>query len=154
MVSDKYEVSQNNFVLSTDRNRMDVDVVCKYLHDEAYWCKGIPRDVAERSIQNSLCFGIYHGVEQVGFARVISDFATFAYLGDVFVLPAYRGQGLSKWMMECIMGHPLLQGLRKFQLVTRDAHGLYEKYGFTRIVEPERHMEKTVPANQLYGRDD
>lgn len=151
MVVDKYEVTQGEFVISTDRNRIDIDVVYHYLHDDAYWCLGIPREVVERSIENSLCFGIYRDTEQVGFARMITDYATFAYLGDVFVLPKSRGQGLSKWMMECIMAHPGLQGIRRFHLLTRDAHGLYEKSGFARVAEPGRHMEKFVPSHLRCG---
>lgn len=104
----------------------------------------------ERSIRNSLCFGVYHGQEMVGFARVISDYATFAYLGDVFVLPEHRGKGLSKRMMEVISNHPNLQGLRRFYLVTRDAHGLYSQFGFRVVEEPERHMEKVVSTSVLY----
>ena len=152
-MSDTFEASQGNFVISTDPHRLDVDGVYHYLHNEAYWCQGIPRDVVERSIHNSLCFGVYDGSTQVGFARVVSDFATFAYLGDVFILPPYRGQGLSKWLMKCIMAHPMLQNLRRFQLVTKDAHGLYHQYGFTRLAEPARHMEKIVPATILYRQD-
>ena len=148
MVVESYEVVQGEFVVSTDRKRIDIDAVYHYLHDEAYWSQGIPREIVERSIENSLCFGIYRDGEQVGFARMITDYATFAYLADVFVLAPYRGQGLSKWMMECIMAHPGLQGIRRFHLLTRDAHGLYEKSGFVPVAEPGRHMEKYVPVDQ------
>jgi GNAT superfamily N-acetyltransferase len=114
-----------------------------------YWAKGIPQEVVARSIEHSLCFGIYHEVgatlRQVGFARVISDFATIAYLGDVFVLEPYRGRGLSKWMMECITQHPQLQGLRRWILLTRDAHALYEKFGFRPLRAPDRYMELHRP---------
>jgi GNAT superfamily N-acetyltransferase len=142
-------------VISTDRARLDLDVIHGFLTN-CYWAKGISWEVVERSIEHSLCFGIYHevgekspllakparsGAHQVGFARVISDFATIAYLGDVFVLESHRGCGLSKWMMECIMQHPRLQGLRRWILLTRDAHGLYAKSGFTPVRSPERYME-------------
>ena len=116
-------------MLSTDRERLDLDVIHGFL-TECYWAKGISREIVARSMENSLCFGIYSRNQQVGFARVISDFATYAYIADVFVLDAYRGRGLGKWLMECIMQHPRLQGLRRWSLVTDDAHGLYAKFGF------------------------
>lgn len=147
-----YEITNGQYTILTDPARIDMNVVYEYLHNEAYWGKGIPRDVVERSIRNSLCFGVYHGQEMVGFARVISDYATFAYFGDVFVLPAHRGQGLSKRLMEAITEHPDLQGLRRFHLVTRDAHGLYSQFGFRAAEEPSRHMERVTPASVLYGK--
>jgi GNAT superfamily N-acetyltransferase len=130
---------RGEFLISTDPARLDLDVIHGFLTN-CYWAKGIPKDVVVRSIEHSLCFGIYDssGV-QVGFARVISDFATIAYLGDVFVLASHRGRGLSKWMMECIMQHPRLQGLRRWLLLTRDAHGLYTNFGFTPVKAPERY---------------
>jgi len=149
------EWRRGEFLISTDRVRLDLDIIHGFL-TECYWAKGIPRDVVARSIEHSLCFGIYHevgekspllpesernGTRQVGFARVISDFATIAYLGDVFVLDAYRGRGLSKWMMECIVRDPRLQGLRRWILLTRDAHGLYSKFGFKQLQAPDRYME-------------
>jgi len=130
-----------DFLISTERARLDLDVIHGFLTN-CYWAKGIPREIVTRSIQHSLCFGIYDGRgAQVGFARVISDFATFAYLGDVFVLEPYRGRGLSKWLMQCIMQHPALQGLRRWILLTRDSHGLYSQFGFTPLRAPERYME-------------
>jgi GNAT superfamily N-acetyltransferase len=133
------------FVLSTDPARLDLDVIHGFLTN-CYWAKGIPREIVARSMENSLCFGIYDGSgAQVGFARVVSDFATVAYLGDVFVLETHRGQGLSKWMMECIMQHPALQNLRRWILLTRDAHGLYRQSGFAPIAAPERYMELHNP---------
>jgi len=109
---------------------------------KCYWAHGIPREVVARSIEHALCFGIYDGEgAQVGFARVISDFATIAYLGDVFVLEKHRGRGLGKWLMECIVQHPALQNLRRWILTTRDAHGLYSQFGFTPVTAPERYME-------------
>lgn len=132
---------RGNFLLSTDRALVDVNVVHAFL-TEAYWCAGIPRETVERAIRNSLCFAVFDGQRQVGFARVISDFATYAYLADVFVIEEYRGRGLSSWLMECIVAHPDLQGLRRWTLATRDAHGLYAKYGFTPLEAPDRFMER------------
>ena len=140
---------KGEFAVSTDRNRVDVASVHAFL-TTSYWAKGIPRETVERSIENSLCFGVYRGGEQVGFARIISDFATYAYLADVYVLEAYRGLGLSKWLMECIVSHPALHGLRRWTLATRDAHGLYAKFGFTPLVAPDRWMERHNPA--VYAR--
>lgn len=123
-------------------DRMDVDVVHRYLSEESYWAKGITRELVARSIEHSLCFGAFEGDVQVGFARVITDYATFAYLADVFVLESYRGRGVSKQIMAAIVAHPRLQGLRRWHLVTRDAHGLYEQFGFEALDAPERHMMK------------
>jgi GNAT superfamily N-acetyltransferase len=132
--------SKGDYEISTDPSCVDIEVVHGFLTN-SYWANGIPIETVRLSIENSLCFGIYHGKQQVGFARVISDRATFAYLADVFVLPAYRGRGLSRWLMECILGHPDLQGLRRWMLATQDAHGLYTKFGFNGIQSPERWME-------------
>ena len=132
--------SNGDFEVSTDPARIDLSMVHGFLTD-CYWAKGIPAETVKRSIENSICFGVYHGRQQVGFARIISDCATFAYLADVFILPAYRGRGLSRWLMECIVAHPELQGLRRWMLATQDAHGLYAKFGFTAIRSPERWME-------------
>lgn len=146
------EHRRGEYSISTDPARIDLDVVHNYLTN-CYWAKGIPRDVVARSIEHSLCFGIYHGSEgQVGFARVISDFATIAYLGDVFVLEAHRGQGLSKWLMECITRHPALQGLRRWILLTRDAHGLYSQFGFTPLKSAEPYMELHRPDVYKLGK--
>ena len=134
------EYRRGEFVISSDRARIDLDSTHAFL-TACYWAKGIPRDVVARSIEHSLCFGIYNGMEQVGFARVISDYATYAYIGDVFVLEPYRGQGLGKWLMQCIMQHPTLQGLRRWSLATRDAHGLYTQFGFTSLKAPGMWME-------------
>lgn len=138
------EWRQGQFIVSTDRSRIDLDVVHGYLRD-SYWAKGMPRQVLERGIENSLTFGVYDGTRQAGFARVITDLATYAYLSDVFVLEEYRGRGLSKWMMECILAHPELQGLRRFALFTRDASGLYERYGFGPARSPSVYLERWVP---------
>jgi len=138
------EHRRGEFLISTERARLDLEVIHGFLTN-CYWAKGIPRDVVARSIEHSLCFGLYDGGAQVGFARVISDFATIAYLGDVFVLEPYRARGLSKWLMECVVRHPALQGLRRWILLTRDAHGLYSQFGFTPLKSPERYMELHRP---------
>jgi GNAT superfamily N-acetyltransferase len=143
------EHRRGEFVISTDRRRLSLDVVHDFLTN-CYWAKGISREIVARSIEHSLCFGMYDNGKQVGFARVISDFATIAYLGDVFVLESHRGRGLSKWLMECITQHPALQNLRRWVLLTRDAHDLYSKYGFTPLRAAERYMERHDPT--VYGR--
>jgi GNAT superfamily N-acetyltransferase len=132
---------RGDYELSTDRQRIDVGVVHAFL-TQSYWSPGIPREIVERAIANSLCFGVYCNGKQVGFARVITDQATFGYLADVFILEAHRGKGLSKWVMEFIMQHEALQGIRRFMLVTRDAHGLYEGFGFAGLANPARVMER------------
>ena len=139
------EYRRDEFVISTDRERLSLDVIHNFLTN-CYWAKGIPRNVVAQSIEHSLCFGIYDGSgAQIGFARVVSDFATVAYLGDVFVLESHRGRGLSKWLMQCVMEHPALQNLRRWILLTRDAHALYSKFGFTPVKAPERYMELHQP---------
>jgi len=138
------EHRRGEFLLSTDPQLVDLDVVYGFL-TECYWAKGIPRNTVARSIENSLCFGIYTCGQQVAFARVITDFATYAYIGDVFVLESFRGRGLSKWLMECIMHHPRLQGLRRWSLATRDAHDLYAPFGFRPLASPEKYMELHDP---------
>jgi len=135
--------------ISTDPARVDTSAVHSFL-TASYWAEGVPLAVVERSIRNSLCFGVYRGGEQAGFARVITDRATFAYLADVYVLPAFRGRGVAKWLMECILAHPDLQGLRRWSLITRDAHGLYQAFGFQPLRAPERWMEKHDP--DVYAR--
>ncbi|MGA3038046.1 MAG: GNAT family N-acetyltransferase [Vulcanimicrobiaceae bacterium] len=133
--------SRDGYTISTDQAKLNVDAVFNYLSKESYWATGIPRDVAERSLRNSLCFGLYRDEVQAGFTRVVTDYATMAYIGDVYVLPEHRGHGLSKWMMECVLAHPELQHLRRWILVTRDAHELYRKFGFTNLKRPEGYME-------------
>lgn len=139
-----YEVTQNQYSISTDKSKLDVSVIHGYLSNESYWAKNIPLEIVKRSIEGSLCFGLYVSEnsisKQVGFARVITDCATFAYLADVFVLPSYRGNGLSKWLMKIIMDCPHLQGLRRWLLATQDAHGLYLQFGFLPLDKPERIM--------------
>lgn len=130
------------YFISTDKSKLDISMVHSYLSGESYWAKGIPEETLRRSIEHSICFGVYSGNNQVGFARIVSDCATFAYLADVFIRPANRGRGLSKMLMDTIIAHPELQGLRRWLLGTADAHGLYAKYGFTPLAKPERMMEK------------
>lgn len=152
MKPDHTEYRRGEYVISADAARLDLDVIHEFLTN-CYWAKGIPRDVVARSIEHSLCFGIYDSSgAQVGFARVISDLATVAYLGDVFVLEAHRGRGLSKWMMECITQHPALQGLRRWILLTRDAHALYAKFGFTPLKAADRYMELHRPDVYEIGK--
>ena len=146
-MNNHYTVTKENYLISTNASKLDIDVIYHYLCEESYWANGIPRAVVEKSIANSLCFGLYYNNEQVGFARVITDKATFAYLGDVFILHEHRGKGLSKWLMQTIHAHPELQGLRRWLLGTRDAHGLYEQVGWTRFNEDvsKRFMQKHNP---------
>jgi GNAT superfamily N-acetyltransferase len=140
-----FQRDRGGFVVSTDRRRFDLNVIHDFLTN-CYWAKGISRETVARSIEHALCFGVYDGSgAQVGFARVVSDFATVAYLGDVFVVETHRGRGLSKFMMESIMQHPALQGLRRWILLTRDAHGLYKQFGFTPLASADRYMELHRP---------
>ena len=134
------EYRRDSFTISTDPARLDADAIHAFL-TRSYWAEGIPKDIVARALQHALCFGVYDGVKQIGLARVISDYATYAYLADVYVLEDYRGQGLGKWLMTCVMSHPDLQGLRRWSLATRDAHGLYRQYGFAELARPERWME-------------
>ena len=136
---------KKGFIISTDNNLLDFDIIHGYLATESYWGKGMPADKLEKAIANSLCFGIYKNNRQAGFARVVTDKATFAYLCDVFVLEDFKGIGLSKWMMQTIMAHPDLQELRRWSLATADAHGLYKQFGFTEINNPERWMQIFKP---------
>ena len=137
-------MKQTDYSISTDTSRFDIDLIFRFL-TTCYWAEGIPRDVVEKSIRNSLCFGVFDGEKQVGFARVITDRATYAYIGDVFILESHRGRGLGKQLMQVIMEHPELQGLRRWSLVTRDAHALYEQFGFTALAHPQRYMERHDP---------
>jgi ribosomal protein S18 acetylase RimI-like enzyme len=141
----RYERHREGFSVSTDPARLDLDAVHAFL-SSSYWAEGIPRDLLARALRNSLCFGLYEGERQVGLARVITDGATFAYLCDVYVLPEWRGRGLGVWLMEAVMEHPDLQGLRRFSLVTRDAHALYRRFGFEEIANPGSHMEIARPG--------
>ena len=129
-----------NYSISTDKSRLDIPYVHQFL-STSYWAENIPIEIVRRSIQGSLCFGVYDDAKQIGFARIISDLATFAYLADVFIDEKYRGQGLSKKLMETILAHPDLQGLRRFMLATRDAHDLYHQYGFVPLTKVDRWMQ-------------
>lgn len=140
------------YTISTDADRLDRDMIHRFLSEEAYWSPGIPRAVVEASIDNSLCFGLYHDAEhashdaeQVGFARIVTDRATFALVADVFVLEPHRGKGLSKRLMREVVRHPDLQGLRRLLLLTSDAHSLYAQFGFTEIGNAWRFMEVLRP---------
>ncbi|MED1866034.1 GNAT family N-acetyltransferase [Fictibacillus nanhaiensis] len=145
--------TKEGFSISTNKEFLDIDLIFHFLSLDAYWSKGIPKETVIKSIMNThLCFGVYkgelgkHSVEQVGFARVITDLATYAYLCDVFVKPDYRGLGLSKWLMNIITAYPELQGIRRFMLATNDAHLLYQKFGFEQINNPELFMQKVHKA--------
>ncbi len=139
------EWQNGEFTVSTDRERLQIDVVHKYLSKESYWASERTFEQTVTAIKNSLPFGVYKGENQIGFARVVTDYATFAYLGDVFVLSEYQGSGLGKTLMKAIVEHPDLQNLRRWILATKDAHTLYEKYEFSALRHPERWMEKTAP---------
>ncbi|MFN7888970.1 MAG: GNAT family N-acetyltransferase [Pirellula sp.] len=132
------------YSISCDRDKLDLGVVHGFL-STSYWSPSLPIEVLRRAIAGSLCFGLYHGNAQVGFARVVTDKATFAYLCDVFVLEEHRGKKLGRWLMESVASHPDLQGLRRFVLVTRDAHGLYDQFGFRPLSRPEGYMELHRP---------
>ena len=131
-------------VVDTNLERIDFECVHSFLR-ESYWAKGVPAETLRRAIAGSLCFGLYEGERQIGFARVVSDFATFAYLADVFVVESHRGRGLARRLMDAVDAHPRLQGLRRWMLVTRDAHGLYARYGFTPLAAADRVMERHAP---------
>ena len=141
---------EGGFEVSTDRGRLDLPVIAGFLR-EAYWSEGVPAEIVERSIEGSLPFGLYDpDGAQAGFARVVSDRAVFAYLGDVFVLPAYRGRGLGVALVECVLAHPELQGLRRWHLATADAHELYRRFGFAEPPRPELHMFRDRAPADLY----
>jgi GNAT superfamily N-acetyltransferase len=135
----------DDYMISTDKSRLDLSFIYHFLSTQAYWCLNIPMDTVMRSVDNSLCFGVYLGEQQVGFARIISDYATIAYLGDVFVVPEHRGKGLSKRLISEIMSHPDLQGLRRWILLTGDAHGLYHQFGWKPVARPDLYMEIANP---------
>jgi GNAT superfamily N-acetyltransferase len=139
-----YAVRRGNHEIATAQERLDLDVIHAYLVD-SYWSPGIPRAIVERAVRGSLAFGLYDRDAQIGFARVVTDGATFAYLADVFVLPAHRGGGLGRWLVESVLAHPALTGLRRFLLATRDAHSLYARFGFAPLMRPDRMMEISRP---------
>jgi GNAT superfamily N-acetyltransferase len=139
------QLTKGQYSISTDPRRLDVKAIHAFL-SLSFWAEGIPRALVEKSIANSLNFGLFDDGAQVGFARVVTDRATYAYLCDVYVLESHRGRGLGKWLIETVMAHPDLQNLRRFQLVTRDAHGLYEPHGFAAPADPEWQMEIFRPG--------
>lgn len=139
------EVYKNEYCISTDKEKLDIQSIHKFLANETDWANGIPLNTVKTSIENSLTFGLYHKNKQIGFARIISDYSTIAYLGDVYILEEYRGKGLSKWLMSEITEHPNLQGLRRWILLTDTAEWLYKKFGFTQLPKPELYMEKHNP---------
>ncbi|HEY3204902.1 MAG TPA: GNAT family N-acetyltransferase [Thermoanaerobaculia bacterium] len=139
------------YTISTDPVRLDREAIHAFLAS-SYWARGIPRAVVDRSIQNSMVFGLYEGARQVGFARVITDKATFAYVSDVFVVDSHRGKGLGRWLMETILGHPDLQGLRRWVLLTQDAHALYRGVGFEDVRDPAWYME--IVNRNVYRPDE
>ena len=132
--------TKGRYRITTDPRKLDLDAIHGFL-SRSFWAEGIPKPTVAKAIANSLCFGLFDGDDQVGFARVVTDRATYAYLCDVYVLETHRGLGLGKWLIETVMAHHDLQGLRRFQLVTRDAHGLYSRHGFDVPISPDRHME-------------
>lgn len=142
------EWKRGEFSISTDPKQLDITVIHKYLSTDSYWAQGRTVDTVKRSIENSLNFGLYKGKQQIGFARIVTDYATFAWLADVFVLDTYRGRGLGKWLVEVILSHPDLQRFRRWVLATKDAHELYRQFGFIELKRPERWMERPDPLMQ------
>lgn len=142
------EWRHGEFIITTDKGRLQIDEIYKFLREESYWAAERTREQTRRAIENSLCFGVYRDDRQIGFARVVSDRATFAYIGDVYILKEFRGRGLSKKLMKAMLAHPDLQNLRRWILATKDAHGLYEQFGFHNLKFPERWMER--PAENAY----
>jgi len=138
------DIVKNGFTISTEKEKLDIELIHSFLN-RTYWAEGISKETIRRSIEGSLCFGVFENDRQVGFARMITDKATFAYLADVFIIEEYRGRGLSKWLMEVIMSHPDLQGLRRMILATKDAHGLYKQFGFTPLINVDRWMQILDP---------
>ena len=142
------------FTISTDKNLLNFEVIYKYLNEESYWAQGIPVEKLRKAIENSMCFGVYKQNTQAGFARVITDKATFAYICDVFIFKAYLGAGLSKWLVQSIIDHQELSGLRRWSLATADAQGLYSQFGFKQVNRPERWMEIFRPYQQVNKEED
>ena len=148
---DNITVYKDDHCISTNRAKLDVNAIHNFLSTQSYWCQNIPIQTVIKSIDNSLNFGLYYKDKQIGYARIISDFSTMAYLADVYVLPEHRGKGLSKWMMQVIMSHPELHGLRRWMLLTADAHGLYKQFGWKEIANPDRYME--LHNKNIYQKD-
>jgi GNAT superfamily N-acetyltransferase len=137
------EFARDDMVISTDKARLDINLIHDYLSNSSYWARGRPLPLVQSSIEHSLCYGVYEGSRQVGFARVVTDYSTFAWLSDVFVIESHRGRGIGKWLVECIVSNPELMALRFFVLATRDAHELYRRYGgFESLEEPQRWMAR------------
>lgn len=143
-----HEWRRDEYLISTDRSKLDLSLIHNFLSTESYWAIGRAPEIVARSIENSLPFGIYRGDVQIGFARIVTDYATFAWIADVFIIQEARGQGLSKWLMEAILAHPDLQGFRRWVLSTKDAQGLYRQFGFAQLKRPERWMERPDPNMQ------
>ncbi|MFW2475528.1 MAG: GNAT family N-acetyltransferase [Sediminibacterium sp.] len=143
-------ITGEEYFISTDIDKMDVDTIHRYLSESSYWAKGIPKELVGKSIKYSLCFGVFSGDEQVGFARVVTDRTSFAYLGDVFILPTHQGKGLSKWLMQTIHDYPDLQGLRRWMLFTRDAHGLYSQFGWKQVPEEQTGRIMQIHNPNIY----
>lgn len=137
--------TRGNYTIDTDKSKLDVDLIQSFLTNDSYWAKERTIGQTVKAIENSICFGLFSETRLIGFARVVSDQATFAYIGDVFVIDEFRGRGLSKWLMETMLEHPDLQGLRRWILATQDAHGLYKQFGFEELKHPDRWMEKPAP---------
>jgi GNAT superfamily N-acetyltransferase len=143
--------TRGDYEIRTGVEPVDLDAVHQFLSNESAWAKGISKDLVRRCVENSLCFSLFHSNKQVGFARVISDFATIAYIGDVFVLDEHRGKGLGDWLVERILAHPALRGMRRWILVTDSAHALYAKHGFRVVAQPGTFMELHNP--RVYDPD-
>ncbi len=143
-----HEWRRGEFLISTDKSKLNPDLLHDFLSNDSYWAKGRTVDVIKRSIENSLSFGVFENDQQVGFARIVTDYATFAWVADVFIVEAKRGLGLSKWLMEVVLSHPDLQGFRRWVLATKDAHDLYRRFGFHDLKRPERWMERPDPQMQ------
>ncbi len=141
----KNEWKRDEFIITTNRSDLQIEEILDYLQKDSYWAKDRTFEQMEKIVTNSFCFGLYRNEQQIGFARVVTDYATFAYLGDVYVLSEFRGNGLGMWLMDVVISHPDLQGFRRWVLATRDAHKLYEKFKFTELKHPERWMEKAAP---------
>lgn len=145
-----YQVRKDSYLISTDKSRLELDVIYNFI-TKSYWAKGRSQEVIKRTIENSICFGVYENGRQIGFARVVSDRAIMAYIMDLFILESHRARGLSKWLMECILNHPELREVRRWVLNTRDAHGLYARFGFQPISKPEFAMERVEASVYNWG---
>jgi GNAT superfamily N-acetyltransferase len=148
------EIVNGEFTISTDRAKLDMGFIHEYLAKKLYWVPGIPLEKVVTAADHSLNFGVYHGDRTIGYARIVTDYARVAYLADVFIVEEYRGRGLSKWLMEVIMAHPDLQGLRRWMLHTKDAHGLYAQFGWSAAAKPDRYMEIENPAAEWWVTGD